>query len=93
MERRKLAMCPSCRCTGEFEFLGEQRWPRDIAALAHLPAVINLWGCPHCHSTISETDLLLLSGAPAPASKPSAHAARQVRTPLAVVVRGRGNSE
>lgn len=91
MDRRKLATCPTCRRSGEFDFLGEQRWPREIAARAELPSVINLWGCPHCHSTISETDLLLASGPSAPlSSRPGALAARKSRAPLAVLPRGRG---
>lgn len=91
MDRRKLATCPTCRRSGEFEFLGEQRWPRDVAAIVNLPSVINLWGCPHCHSTISETDLLMASGASSPPTfRPGALAARKVRAPLAVLPRGRG---
>lgn len=38
--------------------LGEQHWPPEIAAKFGLPAVILLWSCPHCHTTVSEPDLL-----------------------------------
>jgi len=93
MDCRKLATCPTCRHSGDFEFLGEQRWPRDVAAMANLPSVINLWGCPHCHSTISETDLLMASGAStSPISRPGVLAARKVRASLAVLPRSRGRT-
>jgi len=52
------ATCPTCRCRGEFEYLGEQHWPEEIAAKFNLPAVILLWSCPCCHTTVSESELL-----------------------------------
>jgi hypothetical protein len=58
MALRKLAMCPTCNYNGEFELLGEQRWPEEIAQRLGVPAVIRLWSCPHCLTTISEPDLL-----------------------------------
>jgi hypothetical protein len=58
MSMRKLAMCPTCNFRGEFELLGEQHWPPEVAGKLGLPPVIRLWSCPHCMSTISEPDLL-----------------------------------
>jgi hypothetical protein len=54
----RLAMCPTCRQTGRFEFLGEQHWPPEIARKLGLPAVIRLWSCPTCRTTLSEPELL-----------------------------------
>jgi hypothetical protein len=54
----KLAMCPTCNYNGEFELLGEQHWPPEVAQRLGLPAVIKLWSCPHCMTTVSEPDLL-----------------------------------
>ena len=51
------AICPSCRQPGEFQDSGQQRWPRAVAAAHGLPPVITLWTCPHCGTTVCETDL------------------------------------
>jgi len=58
MEQTRQATCPNCRQTGDFRFSGEQQWPRDVAAVLGLPAVIPLWTCPHCRTTVSELELL-----------------------------------
>jgi hypothetical protein len=42
----------------EFTFLGEQTWPPEVAEKLGLPAIITLWSCPHCLTTVSEPDLL-----------------------------------
>ncbi len=55
---KRLATCPTCNCRGEFEFLGEQHWPPELAREHDLPEVIALWSCPSCLTTISEPDLL-----------------------------------
>jgi hypothetical protein len=55
---KRLATCPTCKRSGEFDFLGEQRWPPQVAQRLGLPAVIALWSCPHCATTVSEPDLL-----------------------------------
>jgi hypothetical protein len=56
MAKTKWAVCPGCQQYGKFTSEGEQHWPADIAAAHGLPAVIPLWTCPHCHTTISETE-------------------------------------
>ncbi len=58
MVKRQLATCPTCKRTGEFEYLGEQHWPPEITRKLGLPETITLWSCPTCMTTISETDLL-----------------------------------
>jgi hypothetical protein len=58
MVEPRLALCPTCRQTGRFEFLGEQHWPPEIARKLGLPAVIRLWSCPTCRTTLSEPELL-----------------------------------
>lgn len=58
MVKRRLATCPSCNCRGEFVFLGDQRWPAELARAMGLPEVIPLWSCPSCLTTVSEMDLL-----------------------------------
>jgi hypothetical protein len=55
---KRLATCPTCKRSGEFDYLGEQRWPPQVAQRLGLPSVINLWSCPHCATTVSEPDLL-----------------------------------
>ncbi len=55
---RRLATCPTCRCRGEFEYLGEQHWPVELTRLLGYPESIALWSCPACQTTISEPDLL-----------------------------------
>lgn len=57
MRARRHATCPSCGNTTTFSLTGEQRWPEKIAAAAGLPAVVQLWTCCACGSTISDTDL------------------------------------
>ncbi len=59
LSRTKLAKCPSCRKTGQFEFAHEQRWPEKVAKACGKPSVIRNWHCPHCHTTISEPELLV----------------------------------
>ncbi len=58
MAQRRLATCPTCGCGGEFELLGEQNWPPEIAQKLGLPATIRLWSCPCCMTTVSEPELL-----------------------------------
>ncbi len=58
MNERRLATCPSCNCRGEFVYLGNQRWPAELAHRMGLPEVIALWSCPSCLTTVSEMDLL-----------------------------------
>src|SRR5438067_2716976 len=52
------ATCPTCKRRGEFEYLGEQHWPTEVARKLGLPEVIALWSCPCCFTTISESELL-----------------------------------
>ncbi|HLY28333.1 MAG TPA: hypothetical protein VKQ72_18440 [Aggregatilineales bacterium] len=68
MEKR-LAMCPTCRHTGYFLFLGEQHWPVEIARKLNVPADISLWRCPACQTTVSEPDLLPPQGRGSPKSE------------------------
>jgi hypothetical protein len=49
--------CPSCGNASRFTLIGEQRWPESVAASAGIPAVIRLYVCGHCNSTISEQNL------------------------------------
>ncbi len=58
MVKRILATCPTCKGRGEFEYLGEQHWPPEVARRLGLPEVITLWSCSCCMTTISETELL-----------------------------------
>ncbi len=51
------ARCPSCQQHAHFTFNGNQNWPPEVARKLGLPAVIGLWTCSACHSTISETAL------------------------------------
>ncbi|HRE47176.1 MAG TPA: hypothetical protein PLD47_05575 [Aggregatilineales bacterium] len=53
----KHAVCPTCQHLGNFTFLGEQKWPPEIAAKFGLPEIIILWSCPNCNTTISDPDL------------------------------------
>ena len=75
MIERQLATCPTCRRRGEFEYLGEQHWPPEVAHKLGMPEVIRLWSCPCCMTTISETELLParmgLGCQPEPAGVPS----------------------
>jgi len=58
MAERRGATCPICNCRGDFFYLGEQRWPLELARRMEVPAVIGLWSCPNCMTTVSEPDLL-----------------------------------
>ena len=58
MAEHKFATCPTCQQCGQFEWLGEQRWPEEVARKLGLPSVITLWSCPSCMTTISDSDLL-----------------------------------
>jgi ribosomal protein L37AE/L43A len=60
-DKKREAVCPTCKKAGTFRYLGEQVWPPHVAAALKLPTHINLWSCPHCSTTISEPDLLPLS--------------------------------
>lgn len=51
------ARCPSCQQHARFTFNGNQQWPPEVARKLGLPAVIGLWTCAACHSTISENAL------------------------------------
>jgi hypothetical protein len=55
--QRMFATCPSCHKRARFHFAGHQHWPPEIAAAHGLPAVIALWTCPFCQTTLSETAL------------------------------------
>jgi hypothetical protein len=58
MPRTKWATCPTCHRSGPFKDNGKQRWPRAVAAAHGLPAVITLWTCPYCRTTLCKTELL-----------------------------------
>ncbi len=51
------AYCPTCHHRARFSFAGEQRWPRRVAEAAGLDAVVRLWNCGCCHTTVSEREL------------------------------------
>ncbi|MBZ0295653.1 MAG: hypothetical protein K8L99_24055 [Anaerolineae bacterium] len=54
----RIAYCPSCGKRSAFSYSGTQRWPERVARAAGLKAVITLWNCENCHSTISEQNLI-----------------------------------
>ena len=58
MVEKKIATCPTCNQTSEFDYLGKQHWPPELARKLGLPEVIELWSCGYCHTTVSEPDLL-----------------------------------
>jgi len=58
LPEKRLATCPTCKHTGKFDYLGEQHWPPELARKSSLPSIIVLWSCSHCHTTISEPNLL-----------------------------------
>lgn len=58
MNTTRYTLCPTCWHTGHSQFNGQQHWPPAIVRLYDLPPMVNLWTCPNCHSTVSETDLL-----------------------------------
>jgi transcription elongation factor Elf1 len=47
------AQCPSCAAETVFTCIGEQRWPEDVARAAGMKAVVTLWRCTVCHTTIT----------------------------------------
>lgn len=54
---KRLASCPTCGCSGEFEFTGIQRWPAEVAQQLDLPTTTYLWTCTVCETTICEQEL------------------------------------
>lgn len=54
----RMASCPSCGKRGVFSYLGIQRWPERVARAAGIKMVMTLWNCEHCHSTITEQNLI-----------------------------------
>lgn len=57
MPQTRQATCPACQRRRAFTFSGSQRWPEAVAAQHDLPAVIRLWTCTTCHTTLSEQEL------------------------------------
>lgn len=51
------ARCPGCHQYARFTFNGNQHWPAEVARKLGLPAVIGLWTCSACHTTVSELTL------------------------------------
>jgi hypothetical protein len=51
------ARCPSCNQLTVFRFLGEQRWPLEVARITGLAPINYLYVCGHCHSTVSKASL------------------------------------
>jgi len=49
------AYCPTCGERAWFTFLGEQRWPEQVARTLGVPAVVEQWVCDTCHTTITQT--------------------------------------
>lgn len=52
------AICPTCHRKGAFTFSGTQQWPEVVASSVGMPRVLTLWTCPHCHTTLSDLELL-----------------------------------
>lgn len=50
-------VCTSCQDRATFVYRGKQTFPQAVADQLGLPAVIHLWSCGSCHSTISHVDL------------------------------------
>jgi len=55
---RRMATCPSCKQSGEFVYLGDQRWPPEHARVLNIASIVQLWSCPFCQTTVSEPDQL-----------------------------------
>jgi hypothetical protein len=46
-------VCPSCKQETTFVCIGEQRWPEDLALSAEMDAVVTVWRCSNCQTTMS----------------------------------------
>jgi hypothetical protein len=57
VEHSHEAICPSCKQHTTFQFAGEQRIPQNIAEKLQIPAVIPLWSCDSCRTTLSEEEI------------------------------------
>ncbi len=73
LPEHRIAACPTCKHTGEFDYLGEQHWPPELTRKLGLPSTIMLWSCSHCHTTISEPDLRPAQPGVAGKTEPSPH--------------------
>jgi hypothetical protein len=47
------AQCSSCTAETVFVYIGEQHWPEDVARAAGMKAVVSLWRCTECQTTIT----------------------------------------
>ncbi len=50
------ACCPTCGQRASFTFLGEQRWPEQVAQKLGIPTVVEQWLCGQCNTTITEPE-------------------------------------
>lgn len=58
----QLAGCPTCGFITPFEYIGKQQYTSAVAKQLDLPDTIHLWSCQHCQTTLSENELLPLTG-------------------------------
>ena len=54
----RTATCPTCGETTTFRYVGDQRWPETVAEAAGMPAIVRLWMCNRCSTTLVENDML-----------------------------------
>jgi hypothetical protein len=50
--------CPSCNHQVIFMLIGVQTWPVRVAERINQPEHIGLYNCPHCETSVSETELM-----------------------------------
>ncbi len=55
--QQRRAQCPSCQQSHLFTYGGEQHWPDKVARATGMDAVVHLWHCSGCNSTVSECEL------------------------------------
>ncbi len=48
--------CPTCHTQSVFTHLGQQTWPKAVAQSLNIPAIVDLWRCGNCETTITFTD-------------------------------------
>lgn len=51
----RFSFCASCRTRRRFQYVGEQRWPERVAKVTGLPAVVQLWQCCTCRTSVTRS--------------------------------------
>ena len=49
----RTAFCANCNDVRRFVYVGEQHWPEQVAKVAGLPRVVQLWQCCGCNTTVT----------------------------------------